>query len=416
MNLSCAGYKQGSNSIEKISLSAVTDTIPLDSFFDRGIADDDCGELVNLALAVPGIDVVAAGPASCSRVLYFRAAKKRLEERLFLHPISSNDFTAGNHLQNLEESLTDLAASRRSRAIIVYVTCADILAGTDFASITGRVECQHGIPVKVFERGPLFRRRTLPKERLCDIFIDLLQRGNRSGSNNCIHLLGDAGKLAETSGLRKMLMHYCSDGEIREFAALDSYEQFEEMTTGKLNIALDRFGYDLAVGIQKNWNIPFVFLPACYNMKEIKGSYGALMKALHTTWDFSQDSKAYHQLAAQTAATLAGKQIAVGIGARSFELAYALTLAGFSVSTIFADTVNKNDRAYINALLAIGSQAQVYLISNVTSETQAGGFAEIDVAIGEKAAFYCAKAKEILVSADYRFGYEGITEIMEAMR
>lgn len=78
--------------------------------------------------------------------------------------------------------------------------------------------------------------------------------------------------------------------------------------------------------------------------------------------------------------------------------------------------MNKNDRAYINALLAIGSQAQVYLISNVTSETQAGGFAEIDVAIGEKAAFYCAKAKEILVSADYRFGYEGITEIMEAMR
>ena len=416
MNLSCASYKQGSNRIEKISLSAMIDKIPLDSFFDRGIADDDCGELVNLALAVPGIDVVAAGPPSCSRVLYFRAAKKKMEERLFLHPISSNDFTAGNHLRNLEESLADLADSRRSRAIIVYVTCADILAGTDFTSITQRIESKYGIPVKVFERGPLSRRRTLPKERLCDIFINLLQRGKGSGSNSYIHLLGDAGKLDETSGLRKILMNYCSDGEIRDFATLDSYEQFEEMTTGKLNIALDRFGYDLAVGMQKNWNIPFVFLPACYNMKEIKSSYGVLMEALHTTWDFSQDSKAYHQLAAQTVATLAGKQIAIGIGARSFELAYALTLVGFSVSTIFADNVTKNDRTYINALLSIGSQAQVYLISNVTGETQAGGFAEIHVAIGEKAAFYCAKAKEILVSADYRFGYEGVMEIMEAMR
>lgn len=366
--MSCMGYKQGSNSREKISLPALADTIPLDSFFDRGIADDDCGELVNLALAVPDIAVVAAGPASCSRVLYFRAAKKGLHERLFFFPISSNDFTAGQHLQNLEQSLTQLAASRRSRAILVYVTCADILAGTDFASITGRIESNYGIPVKVFERGPLSRRRMLPKKRLCDIFIDLLQQSNRRPSNNYIHLLGDA-KLVEPSGLRKILMRYSSAGKIREFATLDSYEQFEEMTAGKLNIALDRFGYDLAVSIQKKWNIPFVFLPACYNMKEIKGSYGILMEALGTTWDFSQDSKAYHQLAAQTAAALAGKQIAVGMGARSFELAYALTVAGFSVSTIFADNVYENDRAYIQALLARESQAQVYLISNVTGET-----------------------------------------------
>ncbi len=102
--MSCMGYKQGSNRMEKISLSALTNTIPLDSFFDRGIADDDCGELVNLALAVPGITVVAAGPASCSRVLYFRAAKKGLHERLFFLPIFSNAFTAGQHLQNLEQS------------------------------------------------------------------------------------------------------------------------------------------------------------------------------------------------------------------------------------------------------------------------------------------------------------------------
>lgn len=413
--MSCIGYKQGSNNLEKVNLPALTDIMPLDSFFDRGIADDDCGELVNLALAVPGITVVAAGPASCSRVLYFRAARKGLHERLFFLPISSNAFTAGQHLQNLEQSLTSLAASRRSRAILVYVTCADILAGTDFAGITGRVESKYGVPVKVFERGPLSRRRTLPKKRLCDIFIDLMQRGNRRGSNSWIHLLGDT-RLAESSGLRGMLKHYSPEGELREFAALNSYEQLEEMTTGKLNIALDRFGYDLAVSIQKNWNIPFVFLPACYNMKEIKGSYGALMEALRTTWDFSQDSKAYHQLAAQTAAALAGKQIAVGIGARSFELAYALTVAGFSVSAIFADNVYENDRAYIQALLAKESQAQVYLVSNVTGETQAGGFPEIDIALGEKAAFYCAKAKTIAVSEAYRFGYEGITEILEAMR
>ncbi|MCO5385301.1 nitrogenase component 1 [Desulfosporosinus sp.] len=414
--MSCTGYIRTSSSEEKIKLADIADKMPLDSFFDRGIADDDCGELVNLALCVPGIDVVAAGPSSCSRVLYFRAEKKGLNENLFLLPVSSNDFATGKHLEKLEEALEGLVTSRQPKAIILYLTCADILTGTEFVSITKRIESRYGIPVKVFERGPLSRRRTLPKARLGDIFIDLMQRGVLQETKSHINVLGDSGKLPKDFGLRQILMNYCSSVEIREFAALDSYGEFKDLANGKLNIALDRFGYDLAVRMQEKWDIPFLYLPVRYNMKEIRNNYAALMEGLQVTWDFSQDAKEYHKVASKVAVALVGKRIAVGIGPRSFELAYVLELIGLPVAAIFAETVNKQEMTYIHALSATGSQAEVYLVSNVNVETQTGGFEGIDIAIGEKASFYCIKAKEILVSADYRFGYEGIMEILEGMR
>lgn len=413
--MSCTGYIRTNNEEEKFKLAEIADKMPLDSFFDRGIADDECGELVNLALCVPDIEVVALGPSSCSRVLYFRAVKKGLSEKLFLLPVSSNDFATGKHLEKLEEALEGLVTTRRSKAIIVYITCADILTGTEFVSITKRIESKYGIPVKVFERGPLSRRRTLPKERLGDIFMDLLQRGVRQERKSHLNLLGDAGKLPKDSGLRQILKNYCASETIREFAALDSYEEFEELVNGRLNIALDRFGYDLALGMQEKWDIPFLYLPARYNMKEIKHNYTTLLEGLGVTWDYSQDAKEYHRVSAKAAAALVGKRIAVGIGARSFELAQALVSIGLSVAAIFVETVTKPDMTYINALSTAGSQAEVYLVSNLTVATQTDGLEGIDIAIGEKAAFFCLKAKEILVSADYRFGYEGILEILEGM-
>ncbi|WP_158408441.1 nitrogenase component 1 [Desulfosporosinus fructosivorans] len=413
--MSCTGYIKTSSGEGKIKLADISDKMPLNSFFDRGIEDDDCGELVNLALCVPGIDVVAVGPSSCSRVLYFRAAQKGLDERLFLFPVSSKEFTTGNHLKTLEEELEGLVSSRRSKAIIVYITCADILTGTEFVSITKRIEKQYGISIRVFERGPLSRRRTLPKERLANIFIDLLQRSVLQERRGHINLLGDAGKLPKDSGLRQILKTYPTE-KIREFAALNSYEEFEDLANGTLNIALDPFGYDLAVRMQEKWDTPFIYLPARYNMKEIKHNYAALMEGLQVTWDYSQDAKEYHRVRAEVAGALAGKRIAVGIGSRSFELAYALELMGLLVSAIFVEKVNEADMTYIPMLSTMGSQAEVYLVSNITVETQLGEFEGINIALGKKAAFYCLKAKELLVSSDYQFGYEGIMKILEGLQ
>ena len=415
MELSCTGYMRTSSGEEKFTLADIAAKMPPESFFDRGIADDDCGELVNLALCIPGVDVVAAGPSSCSRVLYFRAEKKALNNKLFLFPLDSSDFATGKHLDELEEALESLAKLNRSKAIILYTTCADILTGTEFASITKRIERRYGLPVKIFERGPLSRRRTLPKMRLCDIFIDLLQKGVRAEAKRYINVLGEAGKLPEDVGLRQILNNYCSSEDIREFAALNSYEEFEDLANGKLNIALDRFGYEMAVRMREKWKIPFLYLPARYNMKEIMYNYAALLEGLHVTWNFSKDTKAYHQVGSKVALELDGKRIAVGIGPRSFELAHALELICLPVAVIFAETVTKQDIKYIESLSVMGSQAEVYLVSNVTVDTQRKKFEGIDIAIGEKASFYCGTAKELPVSADYRFGYEGIIEILEGM-
>lgn len=376
-----AGCRRSSGD-EKIKLADIAAKIAPESFFDRGTADDDCGESVNLALCIPCIDVLAA---------------------------------KGKYPDEMESALEGLAKLSRSKAIIVNATCADIPTGTEFAGITKQIESRYGIPVKIFEQGPLFAKRTFPKMGLCDIFIDLLQRGVRKEAKRYINVLGKVGKLPEDVGLRQILNNYCSSDDIREFAALNTYEEFEDLANGKLNIALDRFGYEMAVRMREQWKMPFLYLPARYSMKEIMYNYAALLEGLHVTWNFSKDTKAYCRVARQAAFELDGKRIAVGIGPRSFELAHALELICLPVAVIFAETVTKKDMKYIESLSVMESQAEVYFVSNVSVERQRERFEGIDIAIGEKASFYCATAKKLLVSSDYRFGYEGIIEILESM-
>lgn len=414
--MSCKGYLGTSILGEKIKIVDLTrEKIPLDSFFERGIADDDCGELVNLALCVPELYVLAVGPSACSKVLYYRAYKKGLNERLFLLAVSSADFATGQHLHKLEEMLEWLAVSHRPRAIIIYMTCGDLLAGSDFTDLTVRMRDKYAIPVKPFERGPLSRRRGLPRERLSGILVDLLEMNTPKGEKRHFNILADTDKLSEASGLKQILTDCGAEG-IREFAALESYEAFAGMVNARLNIALDRFGCEMAARMREKWNIPFVFLPARYNVKEIKGNYAVLLEALQVTWDVSGDEKKYHRVAAEVSEGLSGKKIAVGIGQRSFELTQALVELGLDVALIFVETVSKPEIAYIQALAAMNSSAEIYLISNISAETQANDFQEIDIAIGEKASFYCDQAKAIPVSNEYRFGYEDILGILEAIR
>jgi nitrogenase molybdenum-iron protein alpha/beta subunit len=416
--MSCRAFIRTSNDKGKISITELADIIPVDSFFDRGIISDDCGELVNLALCVPGIDVVALGPVSCSRVLYFRAREKGLNERLFSLAVSNNDFATGRHLEKLEEVLEDRLKLGRPSAIIIYITCVDIIIGTDFVHMTERLQKKYGIPVKVFERGPLSRRRTVPKERLRDIFINLLEKAvpiKTKGVRKQINILGYEGVLPAESSLREMLLKVFLPEEVSEFAVLQSYGAFEKIPMGKLNIALDSFGCDLAVKMQEKWDIPFLYLPARYNVTEIEENYSALQNTLQIKWDSGKEAGVFNHLKRDVSTALKNKRVAVGIGDRSFELAHAMEQIGISVAGIFVETVDESDLKYINPLVSMGSQAEVYVVSNMTSEAQENSFSELDIAIGGIASFFCVNAKTVSVGTEYLFGYEGILGILEAI-
>lgn len=61
---------------EKMSISMFSNNTLSSGFFKKAIPKDSCGKVINIALCIPGIHVLAVGPESCLRVLYFRALRQ----------------------------------------------------------------------------------------------------------------------------------------------------------------------------------------------------------------------------------------------------------------------------------------------------------------------------------------------------
>lgn len=128
---------------------------------NRSLNKESCMEIVNLALSIPDVLVLAIGPESCLRVLYFRALRESQNDRLFLQTMNQSDLVTSKHLDELATTIKEIVLKRESevRAVIIYISCCDIIMGSDFDSVFYSVQQELGIPIKLFKRGPLSKRR-----------------------------------------------------------------------------------------------------------------------------------------------------------------------------------------------------------------------------------------------------------------
>lgn len=141
----------------------------------QSVNRDICNTMIELALKNPKVQVLAIGPESCLRLLFFRASRRKLLDRLYMLPTETIDLVTNKHLEKLKDGLEEIINDPRcnAQAIIVYIACVDIVIGTDFRSITQFIEKKYKIPIRVFARGPLSKRNMSPRDRLNNIFADI---------------------------------------------------------------------------------------------------------------------------------------------------------------------------------------------------------------------------------------------------
>lgn len=141
----------------------------------QSVNRNSCNTVIELALKVPKVQVLAIGPESCLRLLFFRASRRGLLDRLYMLPIKTIDLVTNKHLEALKDGLEEIIndPKRNTQAIIVYIACVDIVIGTDFRSVTQPIEEKYQIPIRVFARGPLSKRNMPPRDRLHNIFADI---------------------------------------------------------------------------------------------------------------------------------------------------------------------------------------------------------------------------------------------------
>lgn len=114
------------------------------------------------------IVVVAAGPPACLRLLYFQALKRNGLNRLFLCPLQREDYALGSTDKVIGRCVQ--AAFCGARAVVLYLSCADLLSGFDYETAVREIG---GAPIFVFRRGPLQKRKCKPIQRLTEIFAEI---------------------------------------------------------------------------------------------------------------------------------------------------------------------------------------------------------------------------------------------------
>jgi hypothetical protein len=231
---------------------------------NRSLNKESCMEIVNLALSIPDVLVLGIGPESCLRVLYFRALRELKNDRLFLRTMDQSDLVTSKHLEDLATNIREIILNRKSdvRALIIYISCCDIILESDFDSVFYSVQKELGIPIKLFKRGPLSKRRILPKERLGIIFSEIHSYYSVNELKNdqndlfVINILGES-TLQDEHPITKLLREN-KEYSIIESANLSSFSMFKDMEMARISIATDKFGQRMAEYFEKCFEIPYV--------------------------------------------------------------------------------------------------------------------------------------------------------------
>lgn len=140
----------------------------------RAVEKEPCMEIINTALGYPKVHVLAVGPESCLRTLYFRAMHENQNSKLHFIEVTAQEMAMASHLPYVEEVLNRILHNNAEiKGVLIYVSCGDLISGTYYDEMISCVGGRRGVSIKSFIRGPLTRRRTKPRDRLYDLLDEM---------------------------------------------------------------------------------------------------------------------------------------------------------------------------------------------------------------------------------------------------
>lgn len=99
--------------------------------------------------------VAAAGALICFRSIYRRALQIGALGRFRYALVRAEDYVLGTAEDAIRDTVRDAARLPGARAVVIYLSCLDILTRLDFADIERTLSAETGCIVRCFFRGPL---------------------------------------------------------------------------------------------------------------------------------------------------------------------------------------------------------------------------------------------------------------------
>lgn len=368
-------------------------------------------------LAIPGSVMLLVGPGCCGRNTTILSEMGGYSDRFFFYIMDETDIVTGRHLRNIPQAVEEIVASLPAAPSVVMIcmTCADALLGTDMERVCRKAEAKVGLPVVPCYMYALTREgRKPPMVDVRRAVYSLLKKQKRQ--KRTVNLLGYFAPLQADCELYDVLRQL-GITTINEISRCQTFEEYQGMAKANFNVILNPEARLAAQHMEKNLGIPSIELTRLYQVGQIHRQYQALGQVLQTTVDDSRWYEAAKETVAYMKKQYSGTTMAIGEmqNGNAFEMALALTRYGFCVREIYAN-VTEADFVYLRHLQELSPDTRVYSNLSPSMLYYDGSEHPVDVSIGKDAAYYHDDSAHAFWDEEIQpFGYAGVQALLQKL-
>ena len=337
-------------------------------------------------LAIPGSVMLLVGSGCCGRNTTILSEMGGYSDRFFFYIMDETDIVTGRHLRNIPQAVEEIVDSLPAAPSVVMIcmTCADALLGTDMERVCRKAEAKVGLPVVPCYMYALTREgRKPPMVDVRRAVYSLLKKQKRQ--KRTVNLLGYFAPLQDDCELYDVLRQL-GITTINELSRCQTFAEYQGMAQANFNVILNPEARLAAQHMEKNLGIPSIELTRLYQVGQIHRQYQALGQVLQTTVDDSRWYEAAKETVAYMKKQYSGTTMAIGEmqNGNAFEMALALTRYGFCVREIYAN-VTEADFVYLRHLQELSPDTRVYSNLSPSMLYYDGSEQPVDVTIDKDA-------------------------------
>lgn len=368
-------------------------------------------------LAIPGSVMLLVGPGCCGRNTTILSEMGGYSDRFFFYIMDETDIVTGRHLRNIPQAVEEIVASLPAAPSVVMIcmTCADALLGTDMERVCRKAEAKVGLPVVPCYMYALTREgRKPPMVDVRRAVYSLLKKQKRQ--KRTVNLLGYFAPLQADCELYDVLRQL-GITTINELSRCQTFEEYQGMAKANFNVILNPEARLAAQHMEKNLGIPSIELTRLYQVGQIHRQYQALGQVLQTTVDDSRWYEAAKETVAYIKTQYSGMTVAIGEmqNGNAFEMALALTRYGFCVRELYANLTG-DEFVYLRHLQELSPDTRVYSNLSPSMLYYDGSEQPVDVTIGKDAAYYHDDSAHVFWDEEIQpFGYAGVQALLQKL-
>jgi nitrogenase molybdenum-cofactor synthesis protein NifE len=367
-------------------------------------------------LVIPESVMLLVSPGCCGRNSAIESGEAGYHDRMFYLLMDETDLVTGRHLTKIPQAVREVVAAYKPapKVVVICITCADALLGTDLERVCRRAEQEvPGVAVVPSYMYALTRESTKPPMvGIRKTIYSLLEPAAKK--TNDVNLLGFFSPLDDGCELRDLLVQMGFEN-INEVSACRTLEEYRKMASASLDLVLFSESNYAAEDLRQRLGTPYAEITRLYQADMIHKQYTLLAAALEREIDDSAMYEAAKEKVKAFKKKFSGCTFSIGqtLNADPFELALALSRYGMRVENVFSN-LTESEYPYIRQLAQISPDTRLYVSASPTMVNYEKGHGETEITIGHDAEYYFPNAANVPWNYERQpFGYQGLVKLLD---